>query len=194
MTNKKENHKALPYHAVPGAVRDIEDRIKSLPTKLALQFTILTGVRSQETRFAVWSEVDMENAVWEIPKERMKSRRPHRVPLSTGAIAILDRAMELKNLSDLIFPSALKPRQPLSIGTMPKVLKDIGYKGLVTPHGFRASFKTWATEQTDYPREVIESVLAHSIGNGVEQAYFRGDLLEKRRSLMQRWDEFLGGG
>ena len=187
----KENHKSLPYFEVAGCLADIENKIASESTKLALQFTVLTGVRGQETRFANWEEV--EGDVWIIPPERMKSRREHRVPLSTQALAILERAKASRNPSGLLFPSKNKPREPMSIATMGKALNDIGYKGKVTPHGFRASFRTWASEEA--PKgiswEAKELALAHAVGSHVERSYDKGELLEERRQLMQEWADYL---
>lgn len=190
-TNNGNNYRSLPYGEMPGAVQIINDNVKTINSRLALLFTIYTGVRGQETRGALWSEIDEQARTWDIPAERMKSKKPHRVPLSDAAILILEQAKELRNRSDLIFPSSQNRFKPMTSASLGKNLKQVGLGDKTTTHGFRSSFKTWATEQTDTPREVVESALAHTFGNGVEQAYFRGDLFEKRRVLMQGWADYL---
>ena len=188
------NYRSLPYDEMPGAVQIIKDKVKTINSRLALLFTIYTGVRGQETRGALWSEIDEQSRTWDIPAERMKSGKPHRVPLSDAAIGILEQAKELRNRSDLIFPSSQNRYKPMTSASLGKNLKQVGLGDKTTTHGFRSSFKTWATEQTDTPREVVEAALAHTFGNGVEQAYFRGDLFEKRRLLMQGWADYLNEG
>ena len=161
-----------------------------MATRLALEFLILTAGRSREVREVKWSEVDEAAAVWVVPPDRMKMGRPHRVPLAPRAVALLANAATLRDESNLIFPGTKRGR-PLSDMTLSKLVKELGFK--VDVHGFRSSFRTWAQEQTDYPREVAEAALAHAVGDEVEQAYARFDLFEKRRAMMADWAAFLAG-
>ena len=191
MPKVKENYRALDYREVPEALKAIEAGVNSLPAQLCLKFLILTATRSNEAREATWKEIDLKEATWEIPASRMKQARPHRIPLSKSALAVLEQAKELRNNSDLLFPSHQNPGQPLSSEFCRKHFKKLGLWERTTIHGFRTSFRTWASERTDIPREVCELALAHMVGNAVEQAYSRSDLLEKRITLMRLWDEFL---
>lgn len=152
----------------------------------ALQLQILTAGRSGEARGARWSEIDLDNATWVIPKERMKAKREHRVPLSRQAIELL-RGMPRIDGTDLVFPSSRNT--PLSDMTLTAVMRRLKLKEV--PHGWRSTFRDWVGERTDYPSELAEISLAHSVGSKVEQAYRRGDMLEKRRPLMQEWADFL---
>lgn len=149
----------------------------------ALRFLILTAARSNEVRGARWEEFDLDAATWTIPAERMKAGREHVVPLSTAALKIL-KAQPREN--DLVFPA---PRGgQLSDMTVLQVLRRMGAQSTV--HGFRATFKTWATDNTTHANAVVEQALAHSLG-ALEKAYRRSDLLEKRRELMADWSAFL---
>ena len=183
----------MPYKEMPEAVRIIKDKVNSLNTRLAMLFTIYTGVRGQETRDATWSEIDLEARTWTIPTSRMKARKPHIVPISNAALDILEQAKPLRNEAGLVFPSSLNPRNAMTSATLVKALDTIGLAEKTVVHGFRASFKTWATEQTETAWEVVEAALAHSPGNTVEKAYLRGDLFDKRRVLMQSWADYLKG-
>jgi integrase len=152
----------------------------------ALEFAILTAARSGEVRGATWSEVDLGAAVWTVPATRMKSGREHRVPLSRQALKML-RSMPGDRAPDvLLFPSL---NGPLSDMSLTAVLRRM--KVEATAHGFRSTFRDWVAEHTDYPREVAEMALAHAVGDKVEAAYRRGDLFEKRISLMSDWATFL---
>lgn len=188
MPKVKEHHKALPYHEVPEAIKAIGSLVSS--ARLCLKFLILTATRSNEAREATWGEIDRETATWEIPAERMKGRKPHRVPLSTSALSILDQAEDLRDGSDLIFPSVTKPGHAMTPDNLIKVWRKMPMAGSTTIHGFRTSFRTWAAECTDIPREILEMALAHTLG-AVERANSRSDLLTKRRELAQTWDDFL---
>ena len=148
-----------------------------------MEFAILTATRTSETLNAAWSEFDLDNKLWTIPAERMKADREHRVPLCDRAVAIV-REMKTVRSGDFVFPGAKRGR-PLSNMAMLTTLRRMD-RGDLTAHGFRATFKTWATEKTNYQREVIEVALAHTIGDKVEKAYQRGDLLEKRRQAHGR--------
>ena len=130
---------------------------------------------------STWNEIDLVKAVWTIPAERMKAGETHSVPLSSAALKVLKKAHTLQSASELIFPSRIDDK-PMSDGTMRKLLqKTLGVDATV--HGFRSSFKDWASETTNHPNEVSEMALAHTIGNKTEAAYLRGDLLQKRKSL-----------
>ncbi|WP_417794487.1 tyrosine-type recombinase/integrase [Terasakiella pusilla] len=181
---KEKHHSALPYD-------QISDFISSLHKQngisaSALEFTILTAARTGEVIEAAWSEIDLENKVWTIPAERMKAGREHRVPLSETALNILQEMAEIRT-SNFVFPGNSKNR-PLSNMAMLTVLRRMKRTD-ITVHGFRSTFRDWAAEQTNFPREVAEMALAHTIESKVEAAYRRGDLFEKRRSLMQEWEE-----
>lgn len=188
MTKVKEHRKALPYDRVAECVERIKNSKAGVTTKLAFEFLVLSASRSGETRGALWSEIDTENAVWEIPAERMKMKRPHRVPLTKRMLDLLQEAKKYDNGSGLVFPSVGK-RKSLSDATLSKLIKELGFEADV--HGFRTSFRTWAQEKTNFPREVAEMALAHNVGNAVEQAYARSDLFDKRRKLMETWAAFL---
>ena len=175
-----EHHAALAYDALPDFMRDLRER--DGVAALALEFTILTASRTSETLNATWAEFD--NALWIVPAERMKGGREHRVPLCERAIAIV-REMETVKRGDYVFPGARRGR-PLSNMAMTLALRRMG-RGDLTVHGFRSTFRTWSAERTNYPREVVEAALAHVIGDKTEAAYQRGDLLEKRRRLMDAW-------
>ena len=133
----------------------------------------------------------MDARTWTVPAWKMKSNRPHRVPLSNAALDVLRRARELSDDSGLVFPSARG--RPLSNMTLTKILRTTGLADRTTTHGFRTSFKTWTMEQTSTPWAVGEAALAHTLGNSTEQAYARSDLFERRRTLMQQWADYLGG-
>ncbi len=188
--SKVQHRQALPYDAVGDAISSVEASEAGLATKLAFEFLVLTATRSGETREAVWSEFDLNNATWTIPAARMKAKKPHRVPLPSRCLAILADAKALKRESDdYVFPGT-KDKKPLSDMTLSKLMKDLGIAAV--PHGFRSSFRDWAGEQTHHPREVIEFALAHVIKDKAEAAYARPDLFEKRRALMNDWSTYLG--
>ncbi len=182
---KVKHHPALPYNELAeflSALRG-QDGIAAL----ALEFTILTAARTAEIIGARWDEVDFNEKVWVVPGARMKAGREHRVPLSTAALAILEKMKKFRE-SDFVFPGG-KQRKPLSNMAMLKVLERMGRDHL-TAHGFRSTFRDWAAECTNFPREVVEMALAHTIESKVEAAYRRGDLFQKRRQLMEAWARF----
>ncbi len=189
MPKVQEHHKALPYKEVPNAFFVIGSRVSA--ARMCLRFIILTAVRSGEAREATWDEIDRGTSTWTIPSDRMKGDREHRVPLSKLAMSVLEKAEKLRDGSDLIFPSVSKPGLPMTPDNLMKVWRKTGIAKDTTVHGFRTSFRTWAAEQTDFSQAVCESALAHTVGNKVEQAYSRSDLLEKRVQLMTQWAEFL---
>lgn len=155
-----------------------------------MRFTIYNAVRSNETRLAVWTEFDLENAVWTIPAERMKAGETHIVPLSAPVVALLrKRWNERTSDASLVFSNDGK--KPISDMTMTKLLRDDGFAS-ITVHGFRSIFTDWAAECTDFPKEVADKALAHKLPNKVEAAYRRTDFFEKRHSLMKQWADYLG--
>lgn len=191
---KVKNHlRALPYAEVADALATVEASKASMASKLCLRFLVLTAARSGEARGAVWDEIDIDIREWRIPGERMKTGEPHRVPLSDAALAVLDQARPLSGSEGLVFPSPMKPGQPMSDMTLTKVLRSTGLAERATIHGFRSAFRDWAAECTSAPHAVMELSLAHSVGSSVEQAYARSDLIEKRRALMQAWADFVAG-
>lgn len=151
-----------------------------------LELVVLTACRSGEARLATWAEFDMVEKTWNIPGERMKSGRPHRVPLSEEVVSLLN-GLERMEGTELLFPGRKKD-SPLSDMTMTKIMRDMGVDAV--PHGFRATFSSWTASSTGYPTEVREMALAHAIGNGTVAAYQRSDLFEKRRNLMADWAKF----
>ena len=158
--------------------------------RLALLWTIYTAARSGETRGASWGEVDVERRTWTVPAERMKAGRAHVVPLSDGALAVLERVREARitgQPDELLFPGA--GGRPMSDATMAKA-QNVAAPG-TTPHGWRSTFRDWVGERTPFPADVAEAALAHAIGDKVRVAYQRGDLLDKRREMMDAWARFL---
>ena len=149
---------------------------------------LLTACRSGEVRLATWDEVDLESETWAVPASRMKTKRDHRVPLSGRALEILHEARELSDGSGLVFGSA--HGRAISDNTVSKLLRELGIEAV--PHGFRSSFRDWAAECSDAPREVCELALAHVNSDRVEAAYRRSDLFERRRVLMEEWSDFVG--
>jgi len=185
----RQHFRALPYSEVASALEAVEASHASQAAKLCLRFLILTAARSGEARGATWPEIDMEAREWRIPADRMKGGASHRVPLSDAALAALDQARTLDDGSGLVFPSPLRAGRPLSNMTLTKILRNQGLATRATVHGFRSTFRDWCAE-TGKPREIAEAALAHTVG-GVEGAYFRSDLLARRRVLMDQWAAFL---
>ena len=182
-----KHRRALPYAEVAGAIAAVRGSGAYPMTVLAFEFLVLTACRSGEVRGARWEEMDLGAREWRIPAERMKTGREHRVPLSTGALAVLHEARGLADGSGLVFPSARGGL--LSEATIGKMVRDL--KIGAVPHGFRSSFRDWAAECTEVPREVCELALAHVNRDRVEAAYRRSDLFERRRALMEAWSTFL---
>lgn len=183
-TGKAGHLAAMPYADVPALIAKL---MAASPTtgRDALRFTIYNAVRSNETRFAVWTEFDLDKAIWTIPGERMKARETHVVPLSPPAVTLLRRRWNERTSDDgLVFSN--DGDKPISDMTMTKLLRDAEITG-VTVHGFRSAFTDWAAETTDFPKEVADKALAHKLPNRVEAAYRRTDFFDKRRDLMARW-------
>ena len=187
--DREEHHAALPYAEVPTFVA----RLRAMSGqgevgRLAFEFLILTAARTGEVLGAQWSEIDDAEALWTVPASRMKAGREHRVPLSGQACEVLKRVKVLAGNSSLIFPGRSGTK---SLSNMAFLMALRRMKVPITAHGFRSSFRDWAAEATTLPREVAEMALAHTIENRVEAAYRRGDLLAKRRELMEQWTTFL---
>ena len=178
-------HKALPAEALYGFLQALHDAPGT--SARCLEFVVLTASRSGEARLATWAEIDMPSRTWAIPGQRMKSGRPHNVPLSAEAVALLEALPRLEGTT-LLFPGA-KSGKPLSDMSLTAVMRRMEVDAV--PHGFRASFSSWCAESTAYPSEVREMALAHAIGDGTVAAYQRSDLFEKRRNLMTDWAKFL---
>lgn len=182
---KVEHHKALPIDAMPAFMVALRGE-KGMAAK-ALEFAILTAARSGEVRFATWAEIDLDAGIWTVPPERMKAGKEHRVPLSPAAIKLLKALPRIEG-NELLFPA---PKgKALSDMTLTALTRRMGVPAV--PHGFRSTFKDWASERTTYPGEMSEMALAHSIGDKVEAAYRRGDLFSKRGRLMDDWAKFCG--
>lgn len=178
-----KHHAAMPHGEVPGFMVRLQGRTDM--GALALQLAVLTACRSGEVLKAKWGEVDLAARVWSIPAARMKAGKPHLVPLSDAAVAVLEKARGLRiDGNDYVFPGQAKGR-PLSDMAMTMILRRL--KLDVTVHGFRSSFRDWAAETTAYPADVVEAALAHVVADKVAAAYLRTDFFEKRRSLMAEW-------
>ncbi len=188
------HHAAMSYAAVPAFVTVL--RAREAVSARALELVIVTAARSGEVRGMTWGEVDFGEAVWTVPAARMKGKRIHRVPLSRRAVEILaELKPESPDRSALIFPNgAGKAHSDMVFTALLKRMRNVDPAlPHFTTHGFRSSFRDWAAEETDHPREVIEAALAHLVGDDTERAYRRGDALEKRRALMDHWTTFLAG-
>lgn len=189
---RNKHFSAMPYQQVPELLTRVG--AKQTMGALALQTVILTAVRSGEARGVTWSEIDLDNAVWTVPAERMKMKRPHRIPLSPQAVAVLRAVAAMPNAKvkrgGLVFPGA--SGKALSDMTLTKILRDM--KEPFTVHGMRSSFRDWAAEQTSMPGEVAEAALAHAVPNAVEAAYRRTTFFDKRRELMDAWGSYCAGG
>ena len=183
------HHKSLEFEKLPEMISNLRKSKISLPTKLALEFTILSACRTNEVLNAKWEEIDLTKLVWSIPSERMKGGKVHQVPLTDRMTVILNDCKKLKTNNDLLFPSEING-EALSNNTMRLALKK-RLKVDATVHGMRSSFKDWASETTNFANEVSEMALAHTISNKTELAYRRRTLIEKRRQLMQKWSDYL---
>lgn len=182
------HREALPHGEVEAALATVRGHNRSAATtRLALEFIALTAARSGEATGAKWEEVDLEAAVWTVPAERMKKGREHRVPLSSGAVAVLEKARAYADRSGLVFPSVRG--RVIANGVLSRAMRDMGLKA--TPHGFRSSFADWAAEVAEAPSEVVERALAHIDKNTVRAAYTRTDHIEARRDLMEAWAQYI---
>jgi len=181
-----KHHAAVPIDKLPALYARL--RKSDGMAALALRFLILTGARAGEVVGARWEEIDLDTATWTVPGERMKAGRSHTVPLSAEALSILKPLAKVQ-IGPLVFPSRATSR-PLSLTALTKSLDAAGGKH-ATVHGMRSTFRDWGAERTSFPRDVLEMALAHTIGDKVEAAYRRGDLLKKRAALMAQWSRFL---
>ena len=188
-TGRTQHHRALPFAEVGTAIEKVRATDAWPATKLAFELLILTATRSGETRLATWDEIDLDCATWSIPAARMKADRDHRVPLSRQAVDVLRQARDWGDGTGLIFPSVRG--KPLTDSTISKLLRENNV-GCV-PHGMRSSFRDWAAECSDVPREIAEHALAHVEGSASELAYRRTDYFERRRGLMQDWADYILG-
>jgi integrase len=176
------HHKALPYSDAPALVASLRGR--EAPAARALAFVIHTAARENEVLGATWAEIDLARRVWTVPASRTKAGREHQVPLSDPAFTVLG---EPGRPDELIFPSS-KGRK-MSDMAMDMLLRRM--KVDVNVHGFRSTFRDWAGDETEFPREIAEAALGHKVGDAVEQAYRRGTALERRRKLMDAWSGYL---
>ena len=186
-----EHMQALPHREVAAAIRTVQVATAPEVAKLAFEFLVLTAARWSEVRWAEWEEIDRSGRVWTVPARRMKANRKHRVPLCGRALEILEAVQALgEGAGPLVFTRG--QGKPLSDKELRWLVREQGIAAV--PHGFRSSFRDWAAEETDHPREVIEAALAHVVRNRVEAAYARSDLFERRRLLMNDWARYLDQG
>ena len=190
---KVKHHTALAYDDVPAFIADLRSRNGT--SSLALEFLILTCVRTADVRRAKWEHMDRSQRLWIIPKFS-KTEREHRVPLSGQALAVLDKVQAITRSiggqvaqSEFVFPND-RTGKPFLKNALLQLIKRMGRKADATPHGFRSAFRTWAAEQTNFPWDLAELTLGHVVGTAVERAYLRGDALQKRFAIMRAWSEF----
>lgn len=202
------NHPALPYKDMPAFMTKLR-AVEGMGAR-ALEFTILTATRSGEVRGARWGEIDLDAKMWTVPAQRTKTGKEHRVALSSAALTLLKTTPRFENnklvfpavrggeLSDMTLAAVIKrmdaaERKAGRKGWLdPKQLGEDGKPKISTPHGMRSTFKDWAMEVSDHPRELAEMALAHAVGDAVERAYARGDALEKRHRLADDWADYCG--
>jgi integrase len=187
---KVEHHPAVPYAIVGDFMSKLRQN-QSMSAK-ALEFLILTAVRSGSVRMAEWSEFDLDRKLWVIPAEHTKARQEHRVPIQPQAIKLL-KSLPVMAGTNIVFASPTG--RALSDMALSQLMRGMRERGELTveavPHGFRSSFRDWAAEQTAYPDEIRKAASGHTVGDSVQQAYQRTDLLEKRRRMMEDWGRFL---
>jgi integrase len=181
-----EHHAALPYAEIAAFVADLRQQ-EGIGAR-ALEFAILTAARTGEVIGARWDEINLAERLWTVPAERMKAGKEHRAPLSDAALAIVEKMAAIRQ-GDHVFPGG-KAERPISNMAMLMSLRRMG-RGDLTAHGFRSTFRDWAAEATNFPAEVAEMALAHTVGDKLEAAYRRGDLFEKRREIMAAWANFI---
>ena len=194
-TRKAQHFAAIDVKEIPELLEALERNDARLygRTRRAIKLSLLTFVRPGELRQARWNEIDLKAKEWIIPAERMKMRRDHIVPLSRQAIAILkEQKEETEHINtDLVFPSQIKPRTPMSDGTVRVALQKLGFKDRMTAHGFRALARTAIREKLDYDPDVIEAQLAHKAAGPLGEAYNRAQFLDKRKVMMQEWADYV---
>jgi integrase len=179
------HHAAMPYRDVPAFMGKLREQ-EGIGAR-ALEFVILTAARASEVLHAKRSEIDRAGRMWIVPKERMKMRREHRVPLCDSALKIIDGLPQQD--SEYLFPGFRKGK-PLDHKTLLRVLETMGVNDTATAHGFRSTFNDWGAELGDYPMELLQLAIAHAVGDKVEAAYRRGNMLAKRHELMRDWEAF----
>jgi integrase len=185
----RDNHfAAIPYSEIPEFMTLLHKSPAAEGTKLALELLILTATRTNEVLGANWTEMDLDGGIWVIAKTRMKAGREHRVPLSKRAVVILRQAKNLAGAGKLVFPGR-SPDKLMSNMVFLMLVRRLEFD--FTVHGFRSAFRDWASERTNFSREVCEMALAHTIKNKAEAAYSRSDLLDKRRELMETWAKYV---
>jgi integrase len=188
-TAKVEHHAAMPFADVPAFVKGLQRKeTKGLIGRRAFELLILTATRTSEVLNAEWTEFDLNDGLWTIPAGRMKMQREHRIPLPRRSVEIVEEMKELGLQGNYVF-AGTKLKRPMSNMAFAMMLRRLDVP--FTAHGFRSAFRDWVAETTDYPNEVAEMALAHSVGNKVEAAYRRGDMLDRRRAMMEEWNEFL---
>ena len=185
VTNKPKHHKAMDWRDLPAFYADL--KLRNAMAAKALMFTCLTGSRTSEVLGMQWAEVDFKERVWTCPAERMKTTDEHQVPITNEMITILE---PLKAMASEYVFEGQKRHKPLSNMAMLMLLRRMNI-GDATVHGFRSTFRDWASEIANAPREVAEMSLSHKVGSNVERAYARSDLLDKRRALMERWSQYV---
>ncbi|WP_455871959.1 tyrosine-type recombinase/integrase [Serratia proteamaculans] len=187
---KKKHHPFLSAEELPYFVKDLEGYTGSIITKNAAKIVMLTGVRTQEMRFATWEEIDFERAIWEIPAARMKMRRPHIVPLSTQVVELFKQLQPITGHYPYIFIGRNNRRKPISKESVNQVIELLGYKGRATGHGFRHTMSTILHEQ-GFDSAWIEMQLAHVDKNGIRGTYNHAQYLEKRRDMLQWYSDII---
>jgi integrase len=185
--SKVKHHAAMPYKFVPKFLTELHGQ-EGIAAR-TLEFAILTAARTGEALGAQWSEFNLRETIWVVPKERMKANVEHRVPLSTPALSILEQMLERAGDPDGFVFFGGKADKPLSNMSLLMTLRRMGRDGL-TAHGFRSSFRDWCSERTNVPAAVAELALAHTVGDKTIAAYSRSDLFERRRRLMNQWATF----
>lgn len=186
---KRKSHAACPVNKVSALIASVLACDSQPIVKLAFEFTVLTAARSGETRLMPWSEYDEEDSLWKVPAERMKAKKEHRVPLSARCLEILAEAKKITGGKELVF---CHPKTGKAFSDA--VFTSLLHKGLGVPytmHGFRSTFRDWGAEKTSHQREILEVALAHLPGDQTEQAYWRSDMVDKRRKLMDDWSAYV---
>jgi integrase len=179
------HHAAMPHDRMSDFMKSLAG-VQGVSAR-CLEFTILTAARSGSSRGALWTEFDFKNKIWTVPAVRMKTGKTHRVPLSKAVVALLER-MKAQSINEYVFPS-VRSGKPLSDMALGKALASAG-GGDYTPHGFRSTFRDWATEVAHAPREIAEAALSHAVGDAVERSYARSDALQRRHTLMEEWAKY----
>lgn len=190
---KKKHHAHLEAHEIPAFLKTLErnDARLHLSTKIAIKLLMLTFVRTSELIGARWEEVDFEHAQWTIPAERMKTKQPHLVPLSMQALELFTKLHEMNGNREFVFPNNVNPRKTMSNSTILRGLYQLGYKGKLTGHGFRATAMSAIQEKLGYRYEVVDRQLAHAPKSKVQAAYDRSKFLDDRKEMMQEWADYL---